>query len=217
MSWTKLTPALKRKITADWNALFPALGAQKPMLLLRRCGPLVSGIWLEPGRANDSYVPIAHAHCLCRPFPVVSLSLYQRVPNEYIQVDWHDSKHAAMAQKLAELSALPLSGPVGPEQIEQGYRRYLAGSRNPYEPNIHQDFALSLGWYGRSEGVERVLQEAAARMRSWPEPVLKQMGGLENWLDTTRTTALATDRLRATAQSEIAVHKLGSLPAAPEN
>ena len=42
MSLSSLTAGVKKKVTADWNALFPSFGVHKPMRLMRRVGPLVA-------------------------------------------------------------------------------------------------------------------------------------------------------------------------------
>lgn len=84
MSWKKLTPAIKKRITNDWHRLFPALGVYKPMHLLNRVGPLLIGILLEVKSGNHNYIPTFHVHNLTRPFPVVALGLATTLNREYV-------------------------------------------------------------------------------------------------------------------------------------
>lgn len=212
MSWKKLTPAAKKKITADWQAAFPGFGIYEPMHLLRRTGPLLSGIYLEK-YDGGSYRPIFHVHNLSRSSPNVTLSCYRNIPYEYVQVDWHESKFPKMVKGLSERIFLPLSGPITLAEVVKGFHSYLKEPLSPCESYVYQNLALICGWCGNSDQVATVLREAEDVMRRWPETVLKQIGGLEQWLSTTRASAANQEALRATVVEQISVHGVENIPA----
>ena len=51
----KVTPALKKRISQDWQGCFPGLKIWKPIRLLRRVGPLLIGITLALGSSQYGY------------------------------------------------------------------------------------------------------------------------------------------------------------------
>lgn len=213
MSWKTLTPAAKKKITADWNTAFTDFGTYKPMHLLRRTGPLLMGVLLEKGASNDFYKPVFHVHNLARAFPVVSLSLPRQVPNEYVHVEWHDSKFPELAKRLVNLAYLPLSGEPTLADILNGFRSYLRKPSTPYEPDAFRDLALICGWAGNRDEIANVLCEAENAMKQWPAAVLKQIGGLEPWLTSIRVAAENQTALKATVAAQIMTHGVGGIPA----
>jgi hypothetical protein len=213
MSWQILTPSSKKKITADWHAAFPAFGVHKPMHLLRRTGPLLTGVLLERGAGNDSYKPIFHVHNLAHAFPVISLSMPREVPHEYVHVEWHASKFSGLAKRLGELAYLPVSGPLGLNDIIAGFRAYLQKPFSPYEPNTYRDLALICGWCGAQAELSNTLEEAKTAMSAWPAQVLRQIGGLKPWLDSVRACAQDQSGMRSTTASEITKHRLDGIPA----
>ncbi len=68
-----------RRLTRAWAELFPEFAVWRPLRLLRRIGPVVQRIVLEPSGSADRYYPTAHVHPLTRDFPVVSLGMAWRV------------------------------------------------------------------------------------------------------------------------------------------
>ena len=213
MSWKTLTPAAKKKITADWNTTFADFGVYKPMHLLRRTGPLLMGVLLERGSSNDFYKPIFHVHNLARVFPVVSLALPREVPNEYVHVEWHDAKFQEITKRLGELAYMPLSGELALADIVDGFRSYQRKPSMPYEPDAFRDLALICGWCGNRIELANVLRETEKVMKQWPAVVLKQIGGLDHWLSGVRASAENQDELRAITAVQITKHGVGSIPA----
>ena len=57
--------ATKKKITDDWQQLFPELKRTKLLEMDNRLGPLITGIYLKVVR-NTYYTPVAYVHNLCR-------------------------------------------------------------------------------------------------------------------------------------------------------
>jgi hypothetical protein len=214
MPWQKLTPAGKKKITADWSAEFPGFGVYKPLYLLRRAGPLLMGIRLQPGSGNEMYRPLFHVHNLARASPNITLSHMRRVANEYVHMEWHESKYPKMVEAIKRLTYLPLSGPVTLAQVLAGLRSYQERPSVPYDPFVFSDMALACGWAGDRAQMEIVLAEAANTMKPWPAAALDPDGGLSQWLVTVRAAAENRQQLQATVAEQIALLKVDKVPIA---
>lgn len=126
----KLSPAIKEQITTDWKAPFPDLGIYKPMWLLRRVGPLVSGICLERDSGNDAYRPTCHVHNLAKESATVSLSLADPLRTvktgapETIKAGFHHQWFADAAVRLQRQAQIPLGGPIQLEDLIRTYRAH---------------------------------------------------------------------------------------------
>lgn len=213
MTWKKLTPALKKTITSDWHAAFPDFGVYKPMYLMRRAGPLLMSIYLRPDSGNQTYSPLFHVHDLARVTENITLSHMRRVDNEYVHMEWHESKYPRMVEAIKRLAYLPLSGPVTLAQVLAGLRSYQERPYVPYDPFVFHDMALACGWVGDRAQLEIVLAEAANTMRPWPAAALEPEGGLAQWLVTVRAAAEDRQQLQATVAAQIALFKVDKLPA----
>ena len=66
--------ATKKKITDDWQQLFPELKKTKLLEMDNRLGPLITGIYLKVVR-NTYYTPVAYVHNLCREYSSITTSL----------------------------------------------------------------------------------------------------------------------------------------------
>lgn len=114
----KLTPALKRSITRDWQSLALQFAIYKPMLLARRVGPLVQGIALDRDESNETYLPILFVQCLCRPFPGLSFTFPQDLLSprslapQRLKVQFHEQNFREACERLLTSSLLPVSGDI---------------------------------------------------------------------------------------------------------
>jgi hypothetical protein len=124
MTWKKMTSVDKKRITSDWNQLFPSLGVYKPMHLLNRIGPLLVGILLEVKSGNESYIPTFHVHNLTRPFPVVSLGMKTTLNRQYVHPEWHEKKLKGMALKMKETALITFEGDLKLDTVIDGLGFY---------------------------------------------------------------------------------------------
>src|SRR5689334_8250555 len=108
---TKLDAGAARRITEDWATAFPGFGVYRPLRILRRLGPLVQGVTLERSSSGNDYLPTAHVHALTRSFPVISLTLAERLAGnsgveQRIKLSDHESSFAWAVDRLRSQSHL---------------------------------------------------------------------------------------------------------------
>jgi hypothetical protein len=217
---TRLTPSIKKKITADWNSLLPGLGVYKPMWLLRRCGPLLTGVCLDRDGSGDQYIPRAHVHCLANEWDGLYLGLCQSLTRlrtgseNWIRVRWHENHWRDAATRMAQQSLLPLSGPISPEQVATAFRRYKEEFPDgDHSTNLYRDWLLTLAWTGRRHEVQLLLAEAEQDIKKWPPYIIERDGGLGAWLREMERLTSNPEKLRHTVEEQLLRNKAEKLPA----
>ena len=161
-----LTRSNEKQITADWHRGIPSLGIYKPRWLLRRVGPLLSGICLERDSSGEIYKPIFHVHCLGKEAPAVFLTLMTQVRSErsggptYVEVKWHNKKYEEAAARMIRQALLPLEGDLALGQVLDAYRCYMATPMGRLEPvPLYQDMILLLAWAGNQPDALGLLED----------------------------------------------------------
>lgn len=212
MSWKKLTSIDKKKITADWNYYFPALGIYKPMHLMNRVGPLLVGLLLEVKSGGTDYIPTFHVHNLLRPFPSISLGLKTTLNKEYVHLEWHESKISKLANLMSEYALIPYEGDLDLSIVLAGYRKYLSKATISYQPQNYEDMVLISAWCKNEFEVKSSIELAFSDMKEWPSQVLKKMGGLEIWINSIREKASDINMLQSVFEKQILELKVNCLP-----
>ncbi len=212
MTWKRMTSADKKRITSDWNQLFPSLGVFKPMHLMNRLGPLLVGVLLEVKSGNESYIPTFHVHNLARPFPVVSLGLKTTLNRQYVHLEWHERKYKDMALIMRETALIPLEADLKLETVANGYKTFIERRTDPFLPQTFEDLILVSAWCGSSVEVQKGLELAKSHMKSWPEPVLTGIGGLEAWLKQVEQKAKDKEKLLNVCEQQSVELKVDRLP-----
>lgn len=213
---TKLTPALKKSILRDWQAMLPQFTSYGPMAMGRLVGPFVQGVSLDRDSSNATYLPTLHAHCLCQPFPSVSLSLRQPLLSarsgtvDRISVQFHGAKFREACNRLMSAALLPVAGDWTIDEVLEAHARYrrleIADTRFPVK--LMEDAVSMCAWLGKTD---QALAQAARYLdeaRGWPENVLQREGGLPGWKKTLLDLAESGDRLRRVVAEQIVEHKL---------
>ena len=101
------------------------------MWLLRRVGPLVSGICLERDSGNDAYRPTCHVHNLAKESATVSLSLADPLRTvktgvpQTIKAAFHQQWFPDAAARLQRQAQIPLGGPIHLEDLIRTYRAHM--------------------------------------------------------------------------------------------
>lgn len=212
MSWKKISFGDKKRITIDWQHVFPSLGIYKPMHLLNRIGPLLVGILLEVKSGNESYIPTFHVHCLLQPFPTVSLGLVTTINREYVHLEWHEKKYLDLAERMKKAALIPFEGDLDLGNIIDGFSKYAAKPTFPYQPEVYEDIILICAWCGNEKGVQNGLRLAESHMKQWPENVLGRMGGLKNWQNSVEEKAQNREELHRICEQQIIELKVDKLP-----
>jgi len=211
---TKLTSAIKKRITRDWQEYFPELGEYKPMWIMKRAGCLIVGIALERDSSNSVYHPTVHTHVLGKGFPVVSLTLAQRLVTEKTQAPeairaTHHDKHIPEAcERLRRQCPLPLSGPMQWSEIEKAYTSQISKQHFPLE--LHEDLILIAAWWAPASEARVFFQTVADRLAAWPGAIFAD--GYNRWRE--KFSQLVTDRqlLEKSVSIEVDRLRLETLP-----
>lgn len=208
----RLTPALRKQITRDWQSSFPQLGLYRPMHLMRRTGPILIGVLLQANDSNRTYRAIAHVHNLAREFPTVSLTLAEEVPHEYVKVEWHDAKFRGLAERLRGVSRVPLEGAVRYSVVLKGYWEYIESPKGRFQIPLLED-AIRLA---ACSGDEALIRETSDHVGSiadaWGEATFSRAGGRAKWMSRLQETAKDRKALLETAEREAHRHKATDLP-----
>jgi hypothetical protein len=216
----KLTPDLKKEITSDWQALVPQFTAYKTMSFARRIGPLIQGIYLDRDSTNAAYLPTLHIHCLCRPFPVVSLSLSQPLQSprsgtvERLSGQFHKAKYQEACTRLVASSVLPMTGDWTMAQVlaaHEAYRR-LDRPDSRYPVLLMEDAVSLWTWLGAIEKAESLALRYLDQADDWPENVLTRQGGLNGWRQSLLSMVKSVDTVRKVVDEQIAALKLQKVP-----
>lgn len=217
----KLTSSVKTKITNDWAELFPALGVYKPMWLLRRVGPLVTGVCLDRDSGNDAYRPTFHVHSLAQPASSVSLTLAEPlltvktgVP-ETIRSGFHDQRFAEAAGRFRQQVPIDLDAAIGVSDILLAYRRYMGQPLGRYPLRLYEDVITLLLIQGETAQARCSFDEFQDQVAKWPESinVLRNAGGLCEWSGKCRSWLDNPGILLKTVDEQVALLGLGNIPA----
>ncbi|MGW4286416.1 hypothetical protein ACWEIK_05730 [Streptomyces sp. NPDC004673] len=214
---SKANAATARRVTADWAKAFDGFDVWRPLRLLRRVGPVLQGITLDRSTSGDAYYPTAHIHALTRPFPVVSLMLGQRLVSssgvqEAIEFTRHAEKHLDASRRLAEQARLSLDDPPSVRDISAGLHDFaLAQLELGYPPAVNEmeDSILIVAADGDELLADQGLQLARELAGKWPSSRLPPTWtGREEWIGFLADRAADLEGLRATVESQVALHNL---------
>ncbi|GHG78204.1 hypothetical protein GCM10018779_57850 [Streptomyces griseocarneus] len=213
-----------KRVTSDWAAVFPGFTRWRPMRLLRRVGPVVQGICLDGSTSGKEYIPTAHVHALTRDFPVVSLTLGQRLKGtsgrpECVRFSHHESEYRLMADRLTEQSVLSLVEPPTLEEIVGNYHSVALERQSQGIPPAVvevEDSVLLSAAAARVDLVESGLRLAEALVALWPKDRLPlDWPGASVWLDSLSARAEDVESLSAVVEGQLAKHKLSKVTAIP--
>lgn len=215
----KLDPSSARRITHDWATAFPGFAVYRPLRLLRRLGPLVQGVTLERSTSGNDYLPTAHVHALTRSFPVISLTLAERMVGnsgveQRIKVSDHESSFAWAVERLRNQSHLPLDRAPSLDNILSRYRDVILGGQRMGIPSGFielEDLVLVPAVLGMSEdaakGIE-LAREVSSRWSTsphgWPN--------VSTWIQHLEDDSRNVDVLKSRVSEEAEKHKLLALP-----
>ena len=217
---TRLAAATAKRVTADWADVFPDFDVWKPLRLLRRIGPVIQGITLDRSTSGNEYFPTVHVHALTRDFPVVSLTLGQRLlgasgVQEGVSFAGHDADFASAAQRLESQSNLPLRAWPSIEEIVDAYRAFATvqqGKGHPPAVSEVEDSVLIPAADGSRDSVIASLRLARELVGVWPKSRLPlDWKGAEGWLEGLVKRSQDLAGLSATVDGQIALHKLSRI------
>jgi len=190
------------------------------MWLGRLVGPFFQGICLERNSGNASYVPTSHIHCLCRDFPVINLTLGQRLlsprsgTQERISVQFHEAHFVEAAERLSRFSLLPLRASWGLHDLISAVEAYQALGRpdSKYPVFPFEDVVMAAVWLGDIDQAKAALAKYESIASAWPENILPRYGGHRAWVESLRRLMDDPNVLRETARNHAERLKVTQLP-----
>ncbi|WP_405731498.1 hypothetical protein OG607_33755 [Streptomyces sp. NBC_01537] len=221
---TKLSNPVARRITSDWADLFPEFSIWQPLRLLRRIGPVVQGITLDKSTAGDQYYPTVHVHSLAQDFPVISLTLAQRLlkpsgVQQPIEVDRHPEEFRWAAVRLEEQSAFSLRRAPELSEIAEALRAFaLAAQRGRLPAAVPElrDSVFIPAASGDAEAADESLGLVAELSEKWSKyEAPPGWTDTREWLDWLRATADDVPGLTSLVDGQIVKHKLSKIRSSP--
>jgi len=215
----KLTSENKKIITKDWADNFPEFTIYKPMWLMRRHGPLLSGIVLDRSSGNDEYRPTSHVHCLARPSLSIYLTLYHRLASrrtgseDAIRVRFHYDHAKEAADRMREQINFPVSGVLSFSDVRNAYYAYMnTPEGRGSQIRMYEDILAYYTWCGWPEQARTILDAYIPIVRSWDPAIMERDGGSDGWYDKCLALIADPDAVRLTVEEEVRKHKLKKIP-----
>ncbi|MDX3311229.1 hypothetical protein P1S61_19595 [Streptomyces sp. ME08-AFT2] len=217
---SKVDVATVKRVTKDWAALYPGFDVWRPMRLLRRIGPVLQGVTLDRSTSGDAYFPTAHIHALTREFPVISLTLGQRLVTssgvqEAVTFSRHAEDYSGAAGRLAEQARLSLDLPPTVEDVVRELRAIAVSQQaqgGPPAVNEVEDSVLIPAASGSVDISRESIQLARELLKKWPKSRLPiNWTSADEWLEGVSEKAGNVDSLHEIIDGQIAFHKLSKV------
>lgn len=206
-----MTTTEKKKITQDWKDALGNYEIYKPMHLIKRNGPVLSGVYLKPVYSGEHYVPVFHTHSLMSPFPAISLSsattlLNRKGANESISFLRHTQKLQDIVSGFKEQSPYAFIDKLTCSMLGTIYDQDVDTSEI-YPANVMKDDVLLLKWCGKESLVESKINKYRAIISQWPEGAKRRFNGEDGWESDVRLQ-MDIERLKNTVSEELIKFKL---------
>lgn len=209
-----------KRVTADWVHVYNGFDVWRPLRLLRRIGPVVQGVTFDRTTSGDAYFPTAHIHALTRVFPVVSLTLGQRLLSpsgvqEAVKFAHHIDAYLEASRRLVEQSALSLTSAPTIGQIVAELHSFAMAQQergNPPAVSELEDSIFIATVIGDMKLQDQGLQLASDLLPKWrAERLPPSFPGKETWLTGLRRKCEHPDELQVIVDAQVDFHGLGNI------
>lgn len=192
------------------GAHFPSHFLWKNQFLIRRNGPVVSGLCLNETRDKDYYIPTFFIHNLLVPFPVISLSyaapLLSRGVSKSLKYGSPIDANAVEFIKQVPISKELLTFNKFCEHVVGAYRG-AHGNISVYLPHALRDVIVIGSYLGDSAFYTSCIDRAAEVIESKAKNINMQIiGSVSDWKEMVK--ALIRQDHESVIRSEIYAHKL---------
>ena len=216
----KLTTTRKLEITREWQSYFPSLTVFRSMWLLKRNGPLLTGIALDSNRSNTAYRIIVHTHNLAVKADAVSLTLWTPLQNahdtyhEAITSRSHSAKISEAAERLKSQAPISLTEELQLSEATAAYLKYIKSKKFLIgTPKfLYRDILTLLTWCGRKTEAESYLARFLQAMSSWDAAVLDQVGGRDYFFAQLGELVNNPEDLVTTCANQLILLKVSRVP-----
>ncbi len=207
-------------VTKLWAGNILEMGVYKPMLLLKRNGPLLIGLSLQKNRGNDQYEPNIHLHNLCFESDGISLSapmylLTDRSVPYCIRGDKDGADILQYASKLKKQFPITCMTNVPFKQVVSYIFGYISTKNEWTRLPDHGVFLDLASWakiLGKDDLAEDIILYPRNNIPNWTELYLENFEDPDDWEKWTRNMISNRDSLLNTVESQINTLKLASIP-----
>lgn len=202
----------KNVISKDWLSEFPDFKQNKPMLLFRRNGPVLCGLYLRTTSSKEYYEPTFFIHSLMiEAAPAMTMGsvfnpLTDKGARDYVRICFHekDFRDASLRIKksvpLLQKASLSLYELIEFIKKQESYKYHLF-----YEFEI---IILLLFYYGKVDEAEKELENALSIMSRWDNDTgFIRFIGVKGWESKMRNL-MNKDTLQENINKEIVKYKL---------
>jgi hypothetical protein len=180
-----ITKSDRKKITKDWEAIFPDFSQYKPMHLLRRNGPFLCGIHLQTYTSNMDYEPIFHIHNLMVEFPIIYLGTGTYLVNEKnakdaVNLIKHQNELKTVTDRLRNQCPLLNKKALHLNEFIS-YADHFLNKDAGFDYYTLRDIVLALIWCDEKDEATRRMLLYKEMISIWPEGAKNRFGGEAGW------------------------------------
>lgn len=202
--------ARKKETLNMWGAHFPSHSLWKGQFLIRRNGPVISGLCLNETRDKDYYKPTFFIHNLLVPFPVISLSyaapLLSRGVSKSLKYGLPVDDEARGFLEQVPVSQELLTFKKFFEHVVGAYRG-LHGNISVYLPHALRDIIVIGSSLGDADFYSSCIDDVTEVIESKSKTVNMQIiGSVAHWKEMVKS--LIWQDHESVIKAEIHAHKL---------
>lgn len=215
----KFKKADRERFMSDWRKCLPAMRVYKSMMLMKRNGPILVGLWLKENRANTNYTVNPFVHNLVRPTGFVTLTLRYplRTKRNTYQDDFtlksHDREFPDACKRLHSQTIFPLGENLSLSEIINAYdtamQRKLVIDSLEF---LYEDILCYLTWCGKRTEAEKRLTKYIRMMSEWEERIFERDGGRNAFFDRLVEIVENPYKHRDICEEQIKILKVDKLP-----
>ncbi|CAI3943119.1 unnamed protein product [Commensalibacter communis] len=211
----RLTASEKKIITSDWKSVLKNYQNYKTLHLIKRNGPILIGVYLQPVYAGEHYVPVFHTHSLMTVAPTIGLSSLiclkgKKGANESISVLRHASEFEKLVSAFKKQVPLAFVRELYCQALDQYYQHFITIDKG-YSIHVMTENILLLFWcqYDR-QAIEQRINKYKSIIQQWPDAAKIRFSSEQGW-EKSIHSLMSLDRLQETVQKELLKFKLDQI------
>lgn len=215
----KIRKMHRERIMSDWRSCLPAMRQFKSMTLMKRNGPIVTGLYLQENRDNTWYKVIPYVHNLSRQKNVVTHTLDYALRNkrndylDFFTLKAHDREFSDACKRLHNQTLFPLTRDLSLTQIIAAYESFIDRNLGVSAPTfLYEDIISLFAWYGKLSEAKRRLGVYTKIMNDWEEWIFRHVGGKIAFFDRLVDIVEMPHKLEEICEQQIELLKLKKIP-----
>ncbi|VEJ57113.1 hypothetical protein [Pragia fontium] len=163
----------KKIIFNDWRSNLKVYTPNKPMHLLKRNGPILTGIYFRIVYGKQHYSPEFHTHSLFCSFPVITSTSTVQLKNnkgaiESFSFFEHEKNFDSIIERFKGMSQIISEGEISCSQLIEIYEHAFHNPcATPYQFQLLMDHVLVLWWCEKFELAEEKLEQYKPIIKKW--------------------------------------------------